>query len=144
MANLIQRFSSAMAAGRAATNPPNNMTQKQADRLNAKKYILGIVLGQTLEETTNAAATLTKTANEIGASVILVTDQSDVSFYQVESCITEYLPSSEGLASTQGARAAETYLERRLHILFRKWEPVKTIPFGERSQVMFDFWRAQN
>jgi len=108
-----------------------------------KRYILALILGQTIEEAKTAASTLAKIAKEKDYRIILVTDQTEISFFQIEECITEYLPPFESLANREGALPAETYLERRLNILVRKWEPVQTIPFGAPSEALFDLWQKQ-
>lgn len=138
MAKLIQRFSTAMAAGRAAADTPLAVSTLGDNRPKTKKYILALILEQTIEEAMATAATLSKTATEIGASVVLVTDQTSISFYQIENCITEYLPPLEDLTKNRSRGAAETYLMQRFDIMFRKWEPAKTIPFGQRSQAIFE------
>lgn len=144
MAKRFQRVSSALAAGRAATKVPAASTIAEASGPKTKRYILALILGQTIQEARTTASTLAKIATEKQYGIILVTDQSDIDLFQIEDCITEYLPSVESLAGREDKGSIQTYLERRLNILMQKWEPIETVPFGEASEAIFDIWRELN
>ena len=143
MPKLFQRFSEAIEAGKAASEPdqatPPAMTlAKSAGQ--TKRYMLALILGQSPEEALTTAATLRNAAKEKNLTVVLATDQPDIATFQIEGCITEYLPPLSMLDGRASRQDIETYLERRLGILIEKWEPLQTIPFGADSEKFHNLW----
>jgi len=143
MAKIFQRVSEAVKAGRAASQQADVPAPTAAAGA-TKRYLLALILGQSLEEASATAASLRAAASEKHLSVVLVTDQPDIAIFQINGCITEYLPPLALLDGRAQKADIETYLARRFSILMDKWEPVQTLPFGEASESLYSYWQARS
>lgn len=142
MAKFFQRLSNAIDAGRAASQTYNTITPAQPANIGrSQRYMMVMILGQSLVEASAIAETLRRTAREKNYRIVLVTDQTDIAIFQIDGCITEYLPPSAHLDGRAQKVDIDAYLDRRISILMDKWEPVQTLPFGALSEAAHQSWK---
>ncbi|MBL4806443.1 MAG: hypothetical protein JKY31_04050 [Rhodobacteraceae bacterium] len=131
MSKISERFAQAFAAGRAASAD----VQKS---VKTPTTVMALISGQSVSEVLDAVAKLKTASNR----VILVTDKTDIELFQIDGCVTEYLPL--GKLSTQGLSCGnpETYLKQRLVILVQKWTPKKVDAIGDIAKNLLDQWQS--
>ena len=150
MTALGKRFAAALEAARAAraANIPasapasTSATPAEAPPLNSRRMVVALMFGQTPAEVDTALLALRKIAAENDHGIVIVTDRQDIEIFQHPDCIAEYLPAIDRLASLPNPHDPYLYLQDRLAILLRKWEPVQVLPFGDRSVDMFAAFQA--
>lgn len=143
MTALGKRFAAALEAARATRATPSvPVAPAQAPPLNIRRMVVALMFGQTPAEVETALLALRKIAAENDYGLVIVTDRQDIEIFQHPDCITEYLPAIDRLASLPNPHDPYIYLQNRLAILLRKWEPVQVLPFGDRSVDMFAAFQA--
>lgn len=113
----------------AGPTPPDNRARA------AQKYIVTVIFDLSKDEVLNAVVNIQKNVKD-GVTLILVTDLQDISIFQLDNCITEYLPSDARLLRCAPEKNHLAYLRQRFDILKLKWRPIQIIPIGERASVL--------
>jgi len=134
MSKLSQRFSRALAAGRAASKP-----QENAKRTNSAESNYYLLLTRGLSAVENKQAVLDiQGAGVPNQTVILVTDQRDIVLYQLPGCITEHLIDASEISYPDRGSSVQTYIRDRLGILLEKWQPRGLAALGDNAQKLLD------
>ncbi|MEX0969844.1 MAG: hypothetical protein WD046_05290 [Paracoccaceae bacterium] len=143
MTALGRRFAEALDAARAARETGTApVTDDAPPPLNIRRMVVALMVGQSPDEVETALAPLRKIAMQNDYGIVIVTDRQDIAIFQHPDCITEFLPAIEQLAALPNPHDPFVYVQNRLAILLRKWEPVQVLPFGHVAVDLFAAYSA--
>ncbi len=87
-------------------------------------------------------ATLTRLESELVLVPLILTDMDNFELFASRGYVFEHFPSPRSQQLAPAGLPWEAYLQRRLTLLQRKWQPVALIPFGEKAGRALRTWRA--
>lgn len=76
-----------------------------------------------------------------GMVPLVLTDDDDFLPFRGRRVIAEYLPSKAKLEAAAPGRPAELYLQRRLALLRRKWQPARIVALGPAAVATVQLWQ---
>ncbi len=77
-----------------------------------------------------------------GMQPLILTDHDGFDLLRARRLVFEYLPPAAARAQLGRTLPWQTYLQRRLAVIRRKWQPVRIVAFGPEALAMIQLWRA--
>jgi hypothetical protein len=73
---------------------------------------------------------------------LLLTDDPGFEPLRARRLVFEYLPPPAARARLAGQQDWPLYLQRRLAVIRRKWQPARIVAFGPEAMALVELWRA--
>lgn len=107
-----------------------------------RRTVALVALGLEAGEIGAVVAQLAKLESDLGLVPLILTDMDNFELLASHRYAFEHFPSARSRDLAPAGLAWDVYLQRRLDLLQRKWQPVAVIPFGEKAGRALSTWRA--
>jgi hypothetical protein len=107
------------------------------------KQVVGVLLfGLEKEEVRSLLPSIERDCTSKGLRPLLLVDIDDFEIFRAHGLPFEYIPSPDQRERFDTSLNWDLYLQRRLSIIRKKWDPVKLVAFGARATWTLKLWSA--
>ncbi len=107
-----------------------------------RRTVALIALGLAEGQIGAMVAQLAKLEADLGLVPLILTDMDNFELFASHRYAFEHFPSARSRELAPAGLPWDAYLQRRLDLLQRKWQPVALIPFGEKAGQALQTWRT--
>lgn len=135
-------------SGASATHAPSLASSSGADLQPLTKeaaprpLIVVIALGLGRDELPNVLELVTRYCRERAMTPLLLIDHDGLEMFRARRMLFEYLPPAASRVRLAPDLDWDLYVQRRLALLRRKWQPARIVAFGEHAAGVARLWRS--
>jgi hypothetical protein len=108
----------------------------------ARPVVAVVAFGLTSEQRVAVLDMVARHSAERNVVPLILTDDDDFAPLRSRRMVFEYFPPPSVREALAPALEWELYLQRRLSLVRRKWQPVRIIPFGQTAAHIARLWQA--